>query len=729
MKYLTAVVVLLLAQPASGQAPSCEAPSRPDSGRICATLSVENGRLTVSGSPVIVRGSLPATVTDAQIVTSFKAALNEAGMPYQFGWSTSEREEDARNTDPKRVALRTQTSSWESYVGAAAEAEIDTDVMLSGMSGLLGELRQRAGFVTVPDVNQLFDTESGAAQLDIVVLTDMVDIRLASLTDVSSRQAALRSYLKPLFGKLWERPAVIARLTEYYAYLGLTPQIDADPRAKTIEVIEGIRVRAVTLPPLGQKPGETDARDRMKALYSVLDDRDFRLWLKNMPADDAVEYVRDLGRKEGEEPYFFPTRAQVQQLLLAQSDLALQPIPTTSRAVAGLTMQQEYFGLGVTRPSPAARPAPPAAAPSADELGLVNPHGSPAERAADKGPEVVGKPSKPAKEHKNYVGGGVSYLPGQGATLLVLYQRNKLAFPLRDASFGARIARTADNLFSPSVNYFADYVMFERIRRRVSVQFNGSSDAVANRFLDGVYQNVRRSGGLGRVEIEPFRDRGGRLLRLQLEAGRATVTRTSGSAEISQNLTALDLGLLFMQEQLQSLHPWRATVQPFVRWAPGVGNEAAFVRFRATGDAHIQVSRGFELDFAGAVQSASVDTPVFEVPSLGGTESVRGFRADDAIGRFLWSTQNELWTPVPFRSNRDDFLRRVVRLAFFADVGGVSEPTTDSSAGTRAGLGTGLRLNFNPVVLRLDYAHGFGAAATGGSRNRFYFSIKTNLPF
>jgi hypothetical protein len=236
------------------------------------------------------------------------------------------------------------------------------------------------------------------------------------------------------------------------------------------------------------------------------------------------------------------------------------------------------------------------------------------------------------------------------------------------------------------------------------------------------------------VEIEPFRDRGGRLLRVQLEGARVSVTRTPvDGVPTTENLTTADIGMLFMQEGLQTLHPWRMGVQPTLRWAPGAGSVPAFLRFRTAGDVHVHLSPGFELDVAGSLHAASAGTPAFELPSLGGAETVRGFQADAAVGRVMWSAQNEIWTPVPFRGEHGDgfgdFLRRVVRLAVFADVGGVSKAAAGFEPGTRGGLGTGLRLNFNPVLLRLDYAHGFGTAATGGGRNRFYFSVRTNLPF
>src|SRR5437762_3163926 len=131
VEYCIAIALLVVALPASAQSPSCEAPPRRHSGRVCATLAVENGKFAVSGNMVIVRGSLPATVTEAQILRSLKAALSEAGMPYQAGLSTEDRQADALNTEPARVALRTVTYPWQTYVAAAAHAGIDTDVMLN----------------------------------------------------------------------------------------------------------------------------------------------------------------------------------------------------------------------------------------------------------------------------------------------------------------------------------------------------------------------------------------------------------------------------------------------------------------------------------------------------------------------------------------------------------------------------------------------------------------------
>src|SRR6202035_2521041 len=101
-------------------------------------------------------------------------------------------------------------------------------------------------------------------------------------------------------------------------------------------------------------------------------------------------------------------------------------------------------------------------------------------------------------------------------------------------------------------------------------------------------------------------------------------------------------------------------------------------------------------------------------PSFGGPDIVRGFRADDAIGRRLWANQNELWHPLPRWPK--------VKIATFFDLGGAYQ-TVGSYPGLRAGLGSGLRLDLRVAVLKFDWAYGFGQAATRGSRGKLYFNV------
>ena len=92
-----------------------------------------------------------------------------------------------------------------------------------------------------------------------------------------------------------------------------------------------------------------------------------------------------------------------------------------------------------------------------------------------------------------------------------------------------------------------------------------------------------------------------------------------------------------------------------------------------------------------------------------------------------------MWLPLPHTAADDAaglkaFLRDNVRLAPFVDVGGLYLPSA-SKAGMRSGYGMGLRVIYGVVTFKLDYAYGVGAAASGGSRGKFYFNVATNLPF
>jgi hemolysin activation/secretion protein len=154
----------------------------------------------------------------------------------------------------------------------------------------------------------------------------------------------------------------------------------------------------------------------------------------------------------------------------------------------------------------------------------------------------------------------------------------------------------------------------------------------------------------------------------------------------------------------------------------------------ATGAYHQKLPRRFELDIGGRVEAAGRATPLFELPSFGGSDTVRGFRRDDALGRKLWSLQHELWVPLPVGGSDQDagplraLLRQSVKLAPFVDVGGLYGAVR-GRAGARAGAGLGLRLVYSPLVFKLDFGYGFGGAATDARRGKVHFGVVSNLPF
>jgi hemolysin activation/secretion protein len=178
------------------------------------------------------------------------------------------------------------------------------------------------------------------------------------------------------------------------------------------------------------------------------------------------------------------------------------------------------------------------------------------------------------------------------------------------------------------------------------------------------------------------------------------------------------------------LRPFKLRIEPALRMGLPLDHEPSFNSFRLGTQYHQLIAGPIELESRVELRHATASTPVFEQPSLGGLESVRGFRSDEVIGRKLWSSQNELWVPLLTAGGRSgvrDFVRRNVRLAAFYDVGALdSQPAAGASEnGLRTGAGLGLRIRYQGVVIEADWAYGFGSDETGRpGRGRFYFNFR-----
>jgi hypothetical protein len=593
--------------------------------------------------------------------------------------------------------------------------------------------------------------------------------------------------LKPLEGKFWRSEQIEAKIGEYYADRGLlaTSTISpAESALKQIKIIERARLARI----LFTKDVPLEARDRI--LYLLLADKDFHSFVEKRPhlTDIEITNKKDDGTEEKvvlynsldycqinacqkQEPYINQLRFQTQQLELSQLGFVASqgetPHADRPEAEAG-----SYVDLVITKAeegdeAKGERPpsAPDPVAPVPNEEGIARTGNEELERRAAFVPPAASlaapiKPSKSEtgageqgeeesqedvhrtwtpKDRKNFLGGGIIYRTGQGTRLFGVYQRSRLGLlsALGLASPNESLSVKAGDQQSPlgDLSYSADFVLFNFIRRhRLSLQFTGSSDFEARRILAGLSTDERRTGGLGRAELEMFRDRGGSALHLYLEGRHDTVTLLRGEQTIGkQNLTTLDFGGLYTYGSTTAFHPRRLRLEPRLRTGLGLARgESRFNAFLLTGNYHQLLSRYFEADLGGQLEFASRRTPLFEQPSFGGSDVVRGFRRDDAIGRRLWSLQNELWLPVPGTTGSETgigkFLRRQVRLAAFVDVGGVYD-TTGAPAGVRAGPGLGLRALFNPVIIKLDWAYGIGDTATGRGHGRIHFGFKTNLPF
>jgi hemolysin activation/secretion protein len=141
--------------------------------------------------------------------------------------------------------------------------------------------------------------------------------------------------------------------------------------------------------------------------------------------------------------------------------------------------------------------------------------------------------------------------------------------------------------------------------------------------------------------------------------------------------------------------------------------------------AHGRFRTGFEYELR--LGGGGIDRPVpqFQLFTLGGSTTVRGYKEDTFLGRGIAYLQSELWIPfvrplegrpvgpeeiadptrVPFESR----LARAIKGAVFVDGGEVwQSPGLEQASIYGAGMGLRLVVPGEPLVVRIDYAWGFG---------------------
>ncbi|MEO8368642.1 MAG: ShlB/FhaC/HecB family hemolysin secretion/activation protein, partial [Candidatus Solibacter sp.] len=184
-------------------------------------------------------------------------------------------------------------------------------------------------------------------------------------------------------------------------------------------------------------------------------------------------------------------------------------------------------------------------------------------------------------------------------------------------------------------------------------------------------------------------------------------------------------------------HVWSRQLGPrpaSFHWSPSIrvglgasATEPVYARFSGEAAYNQTLNGRSSLHFRVHGGRATSNTPMFELLSLGGENSVRGFRADDAIGRSYWSAQNEFWwrfLPNLGVNKMLVTLERNLHIAPFFDVGQVEDvAVTRSLPGVRRGAGAGFRFPFRGVVFALDWAYGWGDGAFGKGRGRVHFNF------
>jgi len=324
---------------------------------------------------------------------------------------------------------------------------------------------------------------------------------------------------------------------------------------------------------------------------------------------------------------------------------------------------------------------------------------------------------------RNYIGGTAGYSPRSGASAGMVYQRRDIVRPYDRLT----VSPEFNAAWGATIQYTAPFVAERRDPRRL-YDLGGSiySNFRNNRFLDGETQDQRTTGvsvalGARPLGLAPRHD-----LRLESSLRYEEVLLDGDASADPVGQTILRLGVAHQYRHTWAQPSFSLSTTPSVEFAPGLGAQPAWIRPDLEMVWHARLGGGFEGDvrFHGGVFDRPV--PEYEMYSLGGVSTVRGYREDTWLGRGLLDAQAELWIPfarplearpvgpgeagdaaaAPFEPR---FARRLKAAVFF-DVG----TAFDTTAGTRETLmGAGVGIRFvvpdQPLVIRLDYGWGLGS--------------------
>jgi hypothetical protein len=335
-----------------------------------------------------------------------------------------------------------------------------------------------------------------------------------------------------------------------------------------------------------------------------------------------------------------------------------------------------------------------------------------------------------ARPKSNYLGATATYEPRQRGSAGILYQKHSLFGPLDRLSVAPRYNAGVGADLSYRIPLLAAR---EAPHRLYDLELGLFSELRNNRLLEEVETDVRRSGGMVSLGARLLETRSPGALRLSVGFRHE---RTDLEREIP-GAAEDDLTLLRAAAEYDWRHTYRwpslvARVVPYAELAiDAAGGDRSFVRAGLDSGLHGRFPGGVELDLHLIGGTLDRGVPAYELWSLGGAGTLRGFREDSFLGRTLVALQSEIWLPVsragaeggPAAGMRGDFfgepggtsrIGRHLKAAVFLDAGRVSQGLA-GEVESAAGAGGGLRvlLPRQRLLIRFDYGWGFGAPDTG----------------
>jgi len=327
-----------------------------------------------------------------------------------------------------------------------------------------------------------------------------------------------------------------------------------------------------------------------------------------------------------------------------------------------------------------------------------------------------------SRPHKlNYLGGNAGYGPRTGTNVGVTYSRSEIWQALDSIT----ITPTFNSEWGGDITYTAPLLAARQAPQRLyDIKVSGFSTFINNRLLDGVEEDERRNGVAVALGAKPLRFKGPNALHLEAEVRREAV-------DLSETPQNSDLTLL----RLSAIHDWRHTFLPpsfALRTLPSLElsfdlrDGVPYVRPGLQAYLHSRWRSGFEVDLH--LSGGGLDRPVpdFELFSLGGPTTVRGFQPDTFLGRGIAALQAEFWIPFarPLearpvgRAESEDpaaapHVPRFIhdfKAALFLDGGEVwQSPGVGRQGLYGAGIGVRLVIPGEPLVVRIDYGWGLGS--------------------
>jgi len=323
---------------------------------------------------------------------------------------------------------------------------------------------------------------------------------------------------------------------------------------------------------------------------------------------------------------------------------------------------------------------------------------------------------------RNYIGGTAGYSPRSGASAGLVYQRRDIV----RAYDRLTVSPEFNTAWGATITYSAPFIAEHSAPHRL-YDVGGSlySNFQNNRFLAGQTQDQRTSGvavalGARPLGLAPRHD-----VRLESTLRYEEVLLDGSNSADPVGQTILHLGLAHQYRHTWTLPSFSLSTTPSVEFALGLGAQPAWIRPDLEMVWHARLSGGFETDvrFHGGVFDRAV--PEYELYSLGGVSTVRGYREDTWLGRGLLDVQSELWIPFsrPLEARPvgpgeignaaaapyEPRIARRLKAALFLDAG-TAYDTTAGTGQTLLGAGVGVRFVVpdQPLVIRLDYGWGLG---------------------